>query len=289
MQCISPLSVRKQNGKSADRITVPCGRCLYCLQKRQSSWAIRLREELKHSRTAHFITITYDEKSIRWGFKDSSLYLTTDQATRHDDFKSMTPRLEKHEIQAFLKRLRYYLPQTDIKYYLISEYGLQTFRPHYHAIFFNIPYDISTTLGLKKMTRMLDKVWGKGHIDIGEVTDASIGYVTKYLINSTDYPEICDTPFAFMSKKIGKKYLTPQMAKFLKTDVRNYYTTDEGIKTALPRYYKDKVFNVVEKQAIQNKAEEQFLQMTDEEYLSKLDRYKQKIYRKKLLNKKGKL
>lgn len=289
MQCISPLSVRKQNGKSAERISVPCGRCLYCLQRRQSSWAIRLREELKNSKTAHFLTITYDEKSLKWGFKDSSLYLTSEEAVKHDDFASMTPRFEKHEIQAFLKRLRYYHPSVDIKYYLVSEYGLKTFRPHYHAIFFNLPYDTSTLLGVKKMTHILDEIWSKGHIDIGEVTDASIGYVTKYLINAQDYMSINDSPFSLMSKKIGKKFLTPKMLKYLKNDVRNYYTTTEGIKTHLPRYYKDKVFNVVEKISIQNQAEDRFLQIDDKEYMNKSNQYQSKLYRKKLLTKKGKL
>lgn len=95
----------------------PCGKCLYCLEKRRVPWTVRLTHERRFwSRfgiTTYFVTLTYDELNLP---KDG---------------------VSKRDIQLFLKRLRKYyasLESNPLKYFCVSEYGPTTHRAHYHLI-----------------------------------------------------------------------------------------------------------------------------------------------------------
>ncbi|MDX8558692.1 hypothetical protein OZ663_18615, partial [Elizabethkingia sp. HX CGY] len=45
--------------------------------------------------------------------------------------------LDYRDFQLFMKRARK-LQEKKISYFLVGEYGSQTFRPHYHAIVFDV-------------------------------------------------------------------------------------------------------------------------------------------------------
>lgn len=102
--------------------------------------------------------------------------------------------------QLWLKRLRKQLgPARPLRYYLVGEYGDQTFRPHYHAALF----------GLSALEHELVlETWGLGLVHGGTLTTQSAqyiaGYVTKKMVNKDDprlkgrYPE-----FARMSLRPG--------------------------------------------------------------------------------------
>ena len=154
---------------------VPCGRCPSCLKRRQSGWIFRLEQELKVSRSAHFITLTYDDENL----KCSPHGLLT---------------LDKKDHQLFMKRLRdkinFDIAKTygttkklanqfapTLRYYSCGEYGETTLRPHYHSIIFNLPSyylepdKIDTKIKKTELSR-LEKIWGKGSIHVGDVNAA---------------------------------------------------------------------------------------------------------------------
>jgi hypothetical protein len=58
--------------------------------------------------------------------------------------------------------------------------------------------------------------------------------------------------FQLMSKGLGKNYLTDNMIKWHKNDIENrmYLPMKEGKKIAMPRYYKDKIYNESDKTRI---------------------------------------
>ena len=59
------LSLSPANGRGAkDRITIPCGKCLPCKMRKRSSWSFRLVQELRYSKSAYFITLTYDDFNV---------------------------------------------------------------------------------------------------------------------------------------------------------------------------------------------------------------------------------
>lgn len=150
MKCISPLLIRTDGRRDV----VPCGKCNYCLQTKRADWTFRLKQELKISSSAFFLTLTYADDCIPFSSAD-------------------LPELRKRDCQLFMKRLRKENSR-QLRYYTVGEYGTVTFRPHYHSILFNLDL---------QLVSQLPKIWSLGHVHVGDVKTASIHYVTKYVIN----------------------------------------------------------------------------------------------------------
>lgn len=240
MRCISPLLIR-QNG---ERHTVPCGKCNFCLQTKRAEWSFRICQEQKVSDTAYFLTLTYDDEKLPFNAKTG------------------TPELRKSDYQRFKKRLRKQQSEISfkkIRYYSVGEYGTKTNRPHYHSILFNLE---------PALVSKLPDIWQNGHIDIGDVTPASVHYVTKYVINRYDECKGREPPFALMSRKpaIGRNYLdthTQWHREGLKP-----FTNVNGKKGRLARYYKDKIFTQLERQKMALEA----IQQSDIDYWEEVER-----------------
>ena len=236
MQCISPLSLQRPNGQGpTDRIIAPCGKCYACLSNKRNEWSYRLGIEAKASTSAYFVTLTY--------------------ADGLDDYGNVSIQ----DVQLFLKRFRKLIEPHKLRYYLVSEYGSKTFRPHYHALFF-----FKEVVTKEVLTKCIDKTWQKGFCQIGTVKQASIHYVTKYIMKKMDYPEGLVKPFAVQSRKpgLGIDYV------HLNSDnhhLRNAYVTNVGgFKQSMPRYYKDKIYNKAEKAFIaSNYTEKEKLSLED--------------------------
>lgn len=202
------------------RIDIPCGKCAACLKNKQNDWISRLRIELKYAVTAYFVTLTYDNENLVYA----------------DDI----PILYKLDIQLFMKRLRKRISlksDQKITYFLVGEYGEQTQRPHYHAIIYNIPFD------QKEAENLLLKSWQKGHVHIGTVTPASISYTVKYIVQRSKMKNYEFKPFSLMSKGIGKQYIERMSNYHKKDSSRNYMIFDDGQKSRLPRYYREKLYS----------------------------------------------
>lgn len=223
MECLEPLSIRRPKGRgAADRITVPCGKCAHCCINRRNEWSVRLREELRDSTFAHFVTLTYSD----------------DQLVYND---LGWPSVWKDEMQRYLKRLRKHVPKV-FRYYLVGEYGSNTQRPHYHILAFNCP-DPSFYV----------EAWSdRGHVKVGSITDASIMYVCKYHVSKTDFPPDAEPSFVLMSRNpgIGSSYVGRMYDYHNPYSDRTYYP-DSGSKRRLPRYYKNKLWNEVEREHLE--------------------------------------
>lgn len=224
MECIAPRYLPQRE------ITVPCGKCGFCLATKRSDWVNRLMIEWKQSQASCFITLTYANAHLKW--------------------LSGKPQLIKSDLQKYFKRLR--KAGHKFRYYAVGEYGSKTFRPHYHVLLFgNIPEQV------------IRQTWDKGLVHIGQVTLASVGYCAKYVINSKDYfmKQGREAPFAVMSRKpgIGANYLTKAMIEWHKSDRKNYMLVD-GQKRHLPRYYKEKIFSKIDLVRISNRVQRDSLE-----------------------------
>jgi len=222
MQCFTPYRVKN---KSKDRnnqnlmVSVPCGKCLACTKRRASQWSFRLNEEAKISSSACFITLTYENAPVS-----------------ENGFRT----LNKRDFQLFLKRLRKKCPTNKLKYYACGEYGTRTFRPHYHAIIFNLPKSL-----IQDPQKIVD-TWTHGHIHLANNNQSTINYVVGYMtkgnferFNDQDdrMPE-----FSLMSKKMGMGYLTPQMKEYYRKREITCLVRENGHIISMPRYYKEKIF-----------------------------------------------
>lgn len=253
MKCPTPISIRDKSdanpkNKASKRLTVPCGKCGNCRRARRNQWAFRLQQELKDSENAYFITLTYSDEEL-------PEYIDYDTG----EIKS---NLVKEDLQKFIKRLREkqyrQTKERKFRYYAVGEYGTETDRAHYHLIGFNIN---------RSILNRLDNIWGHGHVHVGTVTEGSILYVAKYHVNrDMDADENGrQKEFATMSKRpaIGHGYITRNQNWH--KDNMNSYIIQNGYKKAMPRYYKDKIFQELDKETINNKIEKQMEELYEKQ------------------------
>jgi hypothetical protein len=201
----------------------PCGKCPACVRRRVSGWAFRLNKQSEQSNSAHFVTLTYNDEHIK-------------------KTKNGFETLVKKDVQDFFKRLRK-LTKQKISYYAVGEYGDTGERPHYHIILFNAnPKIVENAWKLNDITL--------GNVHFGDVGDASVGYTLKYISKDKKIPQFNgddrQKEFALMSKGLGAGYLTHNMVKWhTKGNIENkvYLPLKDGKKAAMPRYYKDKLYD----------------------------------------------
>lgn len=244
-RCITPFYKKLDivNGVTTGYVPFPCGKCPPCMRRRVSGWSFRLVKHGEQSNSALFVTLTYDDINI-------------------PKSKNGLQTLDKSDLQKFFKRLRKQSKKTSnekISYYAVGEYGDKTQRPHYHIILFNAnTKDVETSWTLNNVSI--------GHVHFGDVSDASIGYTLKYISKEKRIPMFNGDDrakeFSVMSKGLGANYLNPRTIKWhkQKLEERMYLPLKDGKKAAMPRYYKDKLYQEGEKFIIsvhmQKKAEE---------------------------------
>ena len=227
IRCKSPYYVQSACQGAPD-IPLNCGKCPYCKKRRVNSWVFRLLQEERRSSSSYFITLTYDNDY----YPNATPHLPITESGRRT--------LKKRDFQLFMKRLRK-LQKTKIKYYAVGEYGTKTYRPHYHAIIFNVE-DIE----------YINQAWQLGSVHIGDVSGASIAYTAKYIDKQKRIPihknDDRAKEFSLISKGIGSNYITKKTKKYHKQDItRMYVTHPDGIRVAMPKYYRDRIFNDAEK------------------------------------------
>lgn len=149
-------------------IQIGCGQCIECRMKAAREMAIRALHESKMHPYSQFVTLTYD-----------NAHLPHDFSLDHRDF------------QLFMKRLRKsrgFDPANRIKYFMCGEYGDENYRPHYHAILYNVRFPDKklyrkSSKGLDYFTSIeLSELWGQGLVVFGKVEFQSCAYVSGYLL-----------------------------------------------------------------------------------------------------------
>lgn len=260
-----------------------CGRCTACLSSRKNSWVTRLQQEYRCSINSIFFTLTYN-----------------DMHTPRMNALSVT---SKTDIQNFMKRLRKLLKITGLRYFIISEYGPKTLRPHYHGILFNLPTDLSKINldvhfptprnkieWLYGITKCIERAWQKngepmGFVTVDEVTGPRINYVAKYCLAFRLLPHSYRTkearPFLLSSRKpgIGAGYITDDIiTSHLATGRHHLHYA--GTKRSLPRYYSDRIFITEESR---EEWRQQVAYMREKKVLDYLEKYGDYDY-KLLLN-----
>lgn len=258
---MTPFTVRMK--VTNESIGVPCGKCPACYARRASQWSFRLLQEEKVSSSALFVTLTYDTLHVP----------ITDKGYMS---------LSKRDLQLFFKRLRK-ISVNKIKYYAVGEYGGKTMRPHYHIILFNATFvDV-------------EKSWHMGKPHYGTVTGASIGYTLKYISKKSKVPlhqnDDRIKEFALMSKGLGQNYATPEMVRWHKSDLNNrmYCNLTDGKKIAMPRYYKNKIYDEHERKRVgiitrHNMLKEKAILMEQPDYYRNLFEAHKQAFRKMEIN-----
>lgn len=280
MICTNPyvkvLSKSRDLGTPDKAVYFPCGKCLACRINRRREWTERLLNEEVYSSSATFITLTYDENHVPIDQNGNMSVCVSD-------------------IQKFLKRLRKRYSAYKIRFFINSEYGPETGRPHYHGIIFNLPdsiYDGATRIyrngSVSFHTPRIESVWQCGNVEAAPAGAERCSYCAKYFIDRKSVDDILTPNFSVMSRKpgIGFKYMEAITDK-----VRHYQSTSmishTGNYVALPLYYKRKIYTEDERKLMFDKycqefeLDEETLMMLNEADIVEANRIKAMTYKHK--------
>ncbi|UPW40882.1 replication initiator protein [Sigmofec virus UA08Rod_6396] len=233
--CTRPIFINNQKYKGY----VPCGKCVECIEKKSTEWKFRAEQEYKSCLSSFFVTLTYRNESL--------------------PVKDGIPVLCKRDVQLFMKRLRkIYSNYGKIRYFLLGEYGPTTLRPHYHALLF---FDFWVR-DEYSFSQLLAKVWQNGFVTSSPVNFNRIGYTVGYMCPLAELSDFYKAypPFHLQSVGFGRNYLTEERRLFYKNlllDNPNnpptpYCFLQGKYRLTLPRYYKDRIYDLAEKSQIRH-------------------------------------
>ena len=141
---------------------------------------------------------------------------------------------------------------STIKHWLITELGHKgTENIHLHGIIWT-----------NENVREIEKIWGYGFVYIGDkyengrienyVNEKTANYITKY-VQKVDFDHKEYRPIILTSAGIGGKYLErrdAQSNKYNGEETREYYRTKTGHKIKLTTYWRNKIYNDEEREAL---------------------------------------
>lgn len=272
--CLNPITIKVDKSVYNDNyrcVQVPCGKCAICLQKYQNSWTIRIMEELKTRPNNCFFTLTYRNETLPHVLNSNT-----------GEVRSVV--LKKH-IQDWLKRYRsrYFRKnrkRADFKYFICSELGPRTLRPHYHGLFFGLSVEDCKSL-FDEWREMFGFVVARpvNAFSLEEIYYTG-RYVGKYCNKGLfETPTLSDEEFPLppmfrlISKGIGVSYVDKLREYHLCyshsgdriseiVQRKNYKL--KNINYALPRYYQDKIYG--QKSLLRTKIANYILARNDDFY-----------------------
>jgi uncharacterized protein YlbG (UPF0298 family) len=99
----------------------------------------------------------------------------------------------------------------------------------------------------------IKEIWKYGNIWIGEYVSAkTINYIVKY-VNKVDESHKTYNSKIFTSQGIGSEYVNRRDSgrnKYKKDKTIETYKTREGVELALPVYYRNKIYNEEQREAL---------------------------------------
>lgn len=221
---------------------IPCGKCIECRMSYAKMWATRCMLEAREWENNEMLTLTYDEQHIP---KTQGIDVKTGELKE-------VQTLKKKDVQDFLKRLRKAF-KGPIRYFMCGEYGTKNGRPHYHLIVYNLKVEDKRKQGINEKghetftSPKIEKIWGKGRIDLQPVTYESCEYVARYVLKKqkgTDaketYQDRGQTPeYTCMSRKPGIAYKYFEKKKEEIYETQKIWISKKKTLTAVtpPRYF----------------------------------------------------
>lgn len=213
-----------------------CGKCIECKKQKAREWSVRLQEEVRHNKNGKFVTLTFSNESIKelaQGIELQGYDLDNEIATK--------------AVRRFLERWRKKYKKS-VKHWLVTELGGNgTENIHLHGILYT-----------EESTKTIEKIWKYGFIWVGDknnggyVNEQTINYITKY-VNKTDQKHKEYNSKILCSPGIGKNYterLDFQLNKYNEKGTRETYITKQGVKLALPIYYRNKIYTEEEREKL---------------------------------------
>lgn len=214
-------------------LTVPCGHCSECRQEKRDSWMIRLYYEflrIQHQKSTMpnsfvlYLTLTYNRKSL--------------PVLEYDN--AIIPCFSKKHIQNYVRNIRksfkrHYGHAINFKYFISSELGGQTHRPHYHCLFFVDDCGFSSFF----ITKMFQKAWKFGFTKLGKynrgivTNQGAIKYCAKYVAKDTYTDTITSAVIDYINQSIDYK----DVEKFYQVSITPFHLQSTGLGIYALQYH----------------------------------------------------
>ena len=217
-------------------VAAGCGKCMECKKQKAREWSVRMQEEIRHNKNGKFVTLTFSNESIKElaeGIELEGYNLDNEIATK--------------AVRRFLERWRKKYKKS-VKHWLITELGGNgTENIHLHGIIWT-----------NESAETINEIWKYGFTWIGDnnnggyVSDQTINYITKY-VTKTDLKHSEYNSKILCSPGIGVNYterIDSKLNKYKDEETKETYTTRQGIKLALPIYYRNKIYSEEEKEKL---------------------------------------
>lgn len=213
-------------------IPVGCGKCIECKKQKAREWQVRLSEEIRHDKTAHFITLTLSNESY------TELDILIDDSIKGYERENEIATIATRR---FLERWRK-KHKKSVKHWFTTELGSNgTENIHIHGLIWT------------DKANEISNIWQYGHVFIGEyVNERTINYIIKY-INKIDEKHKEYNSKILTSAGIGKKYIEridAKKNKYKKGETDESYKTRQNFKLALPIYYRNKLYTEEEREKL---------------------------------------
>jgi hypothetical protein len=212
-------------------VPVGCGKCMECRKQKARQWQVRLQEDIRVNKNAKFVTYTFSERELQ---------------KLDNEIKGLTGYDRDNEIcrlavRRYTERWRKKYGKT-LRHWLVTELGHQnTERVHMHGIVWT------------DERKDIKKIWKYGTVWIGDYVSAkTINYIVKY-VNKVDEKHKEYNSKIYTSKGIGRNYMERrdvERNKYKQGGTIETYKTRQGIEIALPIYYRNKIYNDDEKEAL---------------------------------------
>lgn len=268
------MRVKSLQSGAPKRYFIPCGVCEECRKAEQSMWSFRLRCQIEslvnQGYRMVFGTLTYNDENLPKVPLD-----LIDDSWRYDRYNRPVevPCFDRIQVRRFIDNLRKwmyrYYKVSASSYFLASEFGSSTRRPHYHFIWL-LPPSVEPQKFYDEVCRQwkfgfvfpryyLGGLDSKGHKHKPFLVDSPLdagAYCAKYCCKDITYIGVLNDAhvlwkskefrnygnFHIQSRSLGFSYLSD-----LSDDVKIDYLTN-GVqfvgsdkKLPLPRYMKQKL------------------------------------------------
>lgn len=212
-------------------VPIGCGNCMECRKKKKNEWAVRLHEDIKKNKNSKFVTLTFSEESLA--------ELAVGIGLKGYDLEN---EIATKGVRRFLERWRK-KHKKSVRHWLITELGqTKTERIHIHGLIWS------------DKVEDIKNIWKYGHVYIGDyVNGKTINYIVKY-VNKVDIIHKEYKSKILTSNGIGRNYIegTDKNNNKYKEEgnTEERYRTREGMKLALPIYYRNKIYSEEEREKL---------------------------------------
>lgn len=226
-------------------VPIGCGNCIECRNQKKREWQVRLHEEIKNRGNGKFVTLTFTNEELIKLENEIKKWNRAKRAKKTKEKKELfitANEIATLAVRRFLERWRKKYSKS-VKHWLITELGhVGTERVHLHGIIFTEEDDDT-----------IKEIWKYGGIWVGEYVNAkTINYIVKYITKiDEDHPGFKGK--IFPSPGIGEGYIQKWDArqnKYSKNATNESYKLPTGEKTALPIYYRNKIYSEEEREKL---------------------------------------